>query len=268
MPEKIKKLIRTMVYLVRKPYLLNLILNSQDVKKESAIKKYNLPNGLPVIDCSSIFPHTVNVEPYAYLNGSCIPTDIALLKSLALKFNADTYFEIGTWRGESVANVASVVPNCVTFNLSGEEIISLGLSKEYAALHGYFSRDLKNVNHLYGNSHTFDFKDHYGRYDLVFIDGDHHYESVRKDTETAFKLIKDSSSIIVWHDYAREPETIRWEVFEGILDGCPANKRDRLFHVSNTLCAVYLNKEIETTELKQYRKPDKYFRISLSLTRE
>ena len=66
---------------------------------------------------------------------------------------------------------------------------------------------------------TFDFADYYGKYDMVFIDGDHHYDSVKKDTETAFKLLKDNRSIIVWHDYGLDPETIRWDVLAAILDG-------------------------------------------------
>ena len=66
----------------------------------------------------------------------------------------------------------------------------------------------------------FDFSAYKGKMDFVFIDGDHHYESVLKDSATAFELLKDDHSIIAWHDYTNGPETIRWEVFHGILTGC------------------------------------------------
>lgn len=261
---KFYKLISALFRIIRKPYLLNLIINSEEIQKEYVIKNHNIPKGLPVIDCSLIFPEEIIVEPYAYLNGSCIPTDIALLKSLALKIKASTYFEIGTWRGESIANVASAVKDCYTLNLSDNELLAMDLPEEYAKLHGFFSKNLKNVTHLFGNSLSFDFSDYFGKFDLVFIDGDHHYASVRKDTETAFKLIKNENSIIVWHDYAREPQTIRWEVFAGVLDGCPIEKRDKLFHVSNTLCAIYLKHNLKTTVLNMFDKPDKYFKITLT----
>lgn len=252
---------------MRKPVLMNLILESGEVAKKYIRQSYSKENGFPLIDFSSLVPTEITVTPYAYLSGSCRPTDLALLKALASKHDVKDYFEIGTWRGESVANVASVVPNCYTFNLSEEELLSLDLPNEYVQLHGFFSKELQNVTHLFGNSHTFDFKDLYGKFDMIFVDGDHHYESVRKDTETAFKLIRDENSVIVWHDYAREPESIRWEVLAGILDGCPAEKRNKLYYVSNTLCAVYLNEKMDTNELQLYAKPDKYFSIALKQVR-
>lgn len=37
-------------------------------------------------------------------------------------------------------------------------------------------------------------------FDLVFIDGCHHYEYVKKDTQNAIKYLK-SGGMIIWHDY-------------------------------------------------------------------
>ena len=98
---------------------------------------------------------------------------------------------------------------------------------------------------------------------MVFIDGDHHYESVKKDTETAFRLLKSDRSIIVWHDYGLDPETIRWDVMEAILDGAPAEKRDQIYHISNTLCAVYLPHVFPNHRLIPYETPKKYFEIEI-----
>ena len=88
-------------------------------------------------------------------------------------------------------------------------------------------------------------------------------DSVKKDTETAFRLLRDDNSIIVWHDYALDPETIRWDVMAAILDGTPADKRDHIYHISNTLCAVYLPENLPTKKLVPYEKPDKYFKIDI-----
>ena len=203
------------------------------------------------------------VFPYAYLSGATMPIDIALLRALAKRYDVKEYLEIGTWRGESVANMAGVAQHCVTFNLPKEDIVRLTGNPQYADLHGFFSHMLGNVEQLYGDSQTYDFGPHFGKYDMVFIDGDHHYESVKKDTETAFRLLKGEHGIIVWHDYGLDPETIRWDVMMAILDGAPAEKRKHLYHVSNTLCAAYLPEDFPTHKLVPYETPRKYFEIDI-----
>ena len=90
----------------------------------------------------------LSVAPFAFLDGGSLPTDIALLRSLAVNIPNCRYFEIGTWRGESAANVASVAKECTTLNLSPQQIMALGLPQQYADLHGFFSKDLPNVTQL------------------------------------------------------------------------------------------------------------------------
>lgn len=263
---KIHKFLKAIRLIATKPYLLNLILENKDSYREQAIKNYHLPNGLMQVNISDLFPgFNETVEPYAFLEGSSLPMDIALLKGLAKKYMVKNYLEIGTWRGESVANVASFVESCYTVNLPDEELRRLGLSSEYIESHRYFSGNLPNVNHIQSHSHSFDFNSLGKEFDMVFIDGDHHYGSVKKDTATAFDIIKDENSIIVWHDYGSSPESVRWEVMMGILDGCPLDKRDKIYHISNTLCAVYLNEKFRVQEVVRYARPDKFFRIKLEV---
>ncbi len=219
---------------------------------------------MPLVAITDLFPDfNETVKPYAYLNGATLPIDIAVLKALARKYEVNNYFEIGTWRGESVANIATIVPNCVTLNLSDIEIFELGVSEDYVNMHRFFSASLSNVKHIEGNSHSYDFTEYLQQFDMIFVDGDHHYDSVLKDTKTAFKLIKDENKIIVWHDYALEPETVRWSVMAGILDGCPSEKRKNLYHISNTLCAVYINENIKSAFLKINTEPTHYFEIGI-----
>ena len=261
---KIQKFTKAIGRIIRHPYLLNLVLQDEGSNKEEVIRKYGLEYGLQVIEIDELFPDFEEVaHPYAYLSGATMPIDIALLRALAKKYEVEDYFEIGTWRGESVANMAAIAQHCVTFNLPKEDIVRLTGNQKYADLHGYFSKMLANVEQLYGDSQTFDFGQHYGKYDMVFIDGDHHYESVKKDTETAFRLLKSDRSIIVWHDYGLDPETIRWDVMEAILDGAPAEKRDQIYHISNTLCAVYLPHVFPNHRLIPYETPKKYFEIEI-----
>lgn len=261
---KLHKFTKAIGRIIRHPYLLNLVLNDEQSNKEDVIRKYGLADGLPVIEINGLFPDFHEIaKPYAYLSGATMPIDIALLRALAKRYDVKEYFEIGTWRGESVANMAEVAQHCTTLNLPKNEIVKLTGNQNYADLHCFFSKDLNNVEQIWGNSLTYDFTQHLDKYDMVFIDGDHHYESVKKDTETAFKLLKGERSVIVWHDYGLDPETIRWDVMCAILDGAPAEKRKNIYHISNTLCAVYLPDDFTSHKLVPYETPKKYFEIDI-----
>lgn len=265
---KISKLLKVVSLIIRQPALLNNILDDTDVNKQKVIKNYNLPKGLKTVDITHLLPDfNETIEPYCSLDGGSTPFDLALLKGLAKSITDCSYFEIGTWRGESAANVATVAKHCITLNLPDEEMLNMGLDKKYVGLHRFFSKDLKNVTHVQANSQTFDYSTLNQKFDLIFIDGDHHYESVKKDTENAFKLLKNENSIIIWHDYGNNPSDIRWDVLLGILDGSPAEKHANLYRVSNTLCAIYTTRSIKSRYIDHFDTPDKYFSINLNINR-
>ncbi|MBR4135334.1 MAG: class I SAM-dependent methyltransferase [Bacteroidales bacterium] len=261
---KLKKGLKALGLICKRPYLLNAVLNDEKVRKEEVVRRYGLSDGLPVVQIQSLFPDLAEkVSPYAYLSGATMPIDIALLRALARRQQVRDYFEIGTWRGESVANMAAVAEHCTTFNLPKEEILKLTHNERYADLHGFFSHHLPNVTQLYGDSQTFDFSPYHRSFDMVFVDGDHHYEAVKKDTETAFQMLRDDHSVIVWHDYGLDPETVRWNVLLAILDGTPADKRQFLYHISNTLCAVFIPEQLTAEPLAPYEVPEKYFDVTI-----
>ena len=158
---KLHKFTKALGRIIRHPYLLNLVLQDEGSNKEDVIRKYGLADGLPVIEINELFPDFHEIaKPYAYLSGATMPIDIALLRALAKRYAVQDYFEIGTWRGESVANLADVAEHCVTFNLPKEDIVKLTDNQFYADLHSFFSKDLGNVEQLYGDSQTFDFGRH------------------------------------------------------------------------------------------------------------
>jgi predicted O-methyltransferase YrrM len=193
-----------------------------------------------------------------------LPSDLALLKQLAGTFPECAYLEIGTWRGESVANVAGIAKECVTINLPDEEMHKRGLPEKYIQLHRFFSTHLPNVMHVQHHSSTFDFSTLDKKFDLIFVDGDHHYDQVRTDTENVFKLLRNENSVIVWHDYAFDPEHVRYEVLAGILDGCPAESRKNLVHVSNTLCALFTRKKYPAQFFVPYSRPGNVFELTIT----
>ncbi|MCO6499304.1 MAG: class I SAM-dependent methyltransferase [Vicingus serpentipes] len=261
---KLKKLITAVQILIKKPYMLNKVIDDESIHQEAIVKENpQLKNGFPVLDLLDVaLDFDTTITPFCFLDGGSLITDLALLKGLAKQKPNCTYFEIGTWRGESVANVASVAKNCYTLNLSNEALRNMGYDKEYLQQQEFFSKNLKNVTHLKGNSLEFDFSPYYNQCDVVFVDGDHHYESVVNDTKIAFQLLKDENSIIVWHDYASNPGKVRWDILRGIYNGTPIEKRKNLFSVSNTLCAVYTNSPSAIVENKI--TPNKVFDVAVS----
>jgi predicted O-methyltransferase YrrM len=264
---KVFRAFKALLSIIRKPWLLNLVLDEDGAWDAKIRAMKGNAYRLSSIDFRSLLkPEGSNVYPFAFLDGGSLPTDLALLKSLAAGIPDCRYFEIGTWRGESVANVANVAKQCTTLNLSPEQITDLGLPKAYADLHGFFSKDLPNVSQLYGDTATFDFKGLNQHYDLVFIDGDHHYNMVKSDTENVFNYLLHEKSIVVWHDAAYTPEKLRPEVIYGILQGTPAALHHKIFHVSNTQCAVFLPEGFsETFILNPPETPNFAFEISLNI---
>ena len=263
----IQKLQRILRLLFHEPRYLNVLLE-YDPYWQKKSSEYGLQAGLPVIELAQfITPESTVIEPFAFLDGGSLPTDIALLSGLAQQINDCRYFEIGTWRGESVANVARFAKSCDTLNLSPEELRKLGLSEAYIDAHAFFSKDLNNVNHLYGNSKTFDFEGLKQKFDLVFIDGDHHYEFVKNDTQRVFRDLIHENTIVVWHDYAHDPEHPRFEVLAGILDGLPHDLHQYLYHVENTLCAIFIRRKLPVTIMEYPSTVNNLFKINFEINK-
>ncbi|MEI6748355.1 MAG: class I SAM-dependent methyltransferase [Bacteroidales bacterium] len=236
--KKIRKSLQAIGNIIRNPYLLNLVLNENENWKRYVLKSFK--DELPVISFGDLFgTFEESVSPFAFLDGGSLPTDLALLKGLAKNIEQCNYFEIGTWRGESVANVSKVARECYTMDLPDDEKRNIGMTEEYIQQYAVYSKELPNVIHLKANSLNFDFEALNKKFDLVFIDGDHHYDGVLNDTRKAISYLIHEKSVIVWHDYAFNPEKVRYEVFAAILDGCGALFQSNLYHVANTLCAIY-----------------------------
>jgi hypothetical protein len=231
--------------------------------KNEVKKKYGMAS-LPEIDLLEFFPgFTETVNPFSHLYGTSLPIDIAVLKLFARQFPNCDYLEIGTWRGESVANVAQVAKQCVTVSLSNQDMDKIGWGGPFQRVQKFYSKNIPNVKHIEANSLTFDFSQLNQKFDLIFVDGDHSYEGVRSDTEKIFNLLKSENSVILWHDYVANYEQIEWEVFAGILDGTPADKRGKLYHISNTLFAAYTNTPVSSKPFNFPTYPDKNFILTI-----
>ncbi|RLD81096.1 MAG: hypothetical protein DRJ15_05325 [Bacteroidetes bacterium] len=260
---KLSKLIKALGMIVSKPYLLNKVLDDNDAWKTRVENEFGA-TALPEVSLGELMAgKELSVKPFAFMEGGSLPTDLALLKLLAGSIEGCKYFEIGTWRGESVANVSEVADSCVTLNLPLKSMREMGLSEDYINQHAMFSHELNNVTHLEGNSLEYDFAALNTKYDLVFIDGDHHYESIMKDTEKVFARLLHKKSIVVWHDYAWQPGNIRHETMAAILAGIPEDLRGKVYAVRNTLCAMYHPGELNSYPASVVAKKEEAFELKL-----
>jgi predicted O-methyltransferase YrrM len=236
--------------------------------KESIENYFRRPPALPQIDLLDLLPDLdETITPYTYLEGQALPTDIALLKGLARRMPNCRYLEIGSCRGESLANVAAVAAQCVAVNLPAADMAEFGYPPEAIAIEGIFSKQLPNVHTIEHNSQTYDYSALRRSFDLVFIDGDHTRAGVAADTRNMFPLLRDENSVIVWHDYGNTPEMVNPPVFEGIRDGCTAEQFQNVYHVSNTLCAINTRQPVKTRVAQFPARPDKVFELRLAARR-
>jgi len=261
---KVFKFLKGLSLLVQKPYLINLILKEEGLLAAAFKKRF--PNlELQEIDVFA-WPETqqIQLNTMSFLSGSSLPTDFALLQVLCSKYQVENYFEIGTWRGESAANVAPFVKQVYTLNLSDAQLKVLGCEDAYIQAHRTFSKDLQNVDHLYGDSASFDLSPYEKQMDLIFIDGDHSLEAVRRDTQRMLQLRKDQKSILVWHDAKSDTEYPRYDVLQGIFEGLPQEMHANVYLVKHALCAVYLPDGHPSAKLSLHQRPNKVFAVTLN----
>lgn len=263
---KIKVVLRIFSKIILYPQSIFLVLEDESEYKNTMKKKYGFEKFRTVDINNFLKDQKASIESYTYLDGSSLVTDIALLKSVAASFEACEYLEIGTWRGESLVNVAKVAKHCTSINLSPEEIEKMFSNPEYAAQHGSLIADKSNITTIYANSQTFDFDSLNQKFDLIFVDADHKYEAVKNDTANVFKLLKDENSIIIWHDCGFNTESPRYSVMKAILDGSPTEFHSNIYHVSNTICGIFTRKKLDSYMINSPHRPDKVFTVSIENT--
>ena len=262
--EKVSKFFKIIQTLICKPNSLLRVLNTDDIYRKKVSNKFSsFSNGFPVVDIVDLFPDLNETIHHGFLEGTSFPLDMVLLKKCAQRFTDCVFLEIGTWRGESVANVSPFAKECFTLNLSAEEMRAMDLPEDRIASLDFFSKDFKNVKHIKANSHSFDFNSLGKKFDLIYIDGYHKYEDVKKDTEVLLPFLKDEKSIMIWHDAVFTSGEMRWEVMAAILDSVPKEKQKHLYYVSNTLCAIYIPEQLRTESFNLYGKPSKVFEVNI-----
>lgn len=198
-----------------------------------------------------------------FLTGTSRVTDFALLKQLVADRPNAEYLEIGSFRGESLNNIAQVANHCTSISLSQAEMRAMGVADWFVTQDGMFINETPNITRILHNSLTLDFSTINKKFDVIFIDGDHTFNGVKSDTQNCFNLLKDDNSVIVWHDSGYFYDDYRWEVLAGILAGTPPQFRNNIYRVTNTLCAIYSPKPIPLVEQGKQNYPAKIFDVTL-----
>ncbi len=271
---KIKKILIALTKLITQPKtsLLTLLAHTQDGDYKRYInQKYNIDR-LPTVSILDLFDAqelTQTISNYTYLEGASLPTDLLLLKLLAQQTpnKQCNFLEIGSWRGESIANVAQLARQCTALTLSKTQMLDMGFGSDFAQAHGVFSSHQTNIKTIYANSLHFDFKTLNDTFDLIFIDGDHHHHAVKSDTKNVFPLLKNEASTLVWHDYTHGTEQPRYAVLAAILDGLPISAHINLYHIANTMCCIYTTKNLKKSYPNFPSNVETVFEITLKAKR-
>ena len=164
--------------------------------------------------------------------------DRAVLCAISRMLHPKTFFEIGTYLGDTTLAVARNNPGTQVYTLdlpSPEErkAAALEMTDEYlferwdrgSAFKG--TPESARIHVLTGDSAAFDFSPYAGKIDMAFIDASHSYSYVKADTEAVLGMLSPDG-VILWHDYPAYPGIY---AYLNELGGMPGRK---IYHISNT----------------------------------
>lgn len=148
---------------------------------------------------------TDETDFYKNLNTWCTPwIDVCCILNLIRFHKPKTFLEIGTHYGHTTNIISDKFPNLkITTVDPGDQVNSDKRSPfqgaEYLAQNeiGKMFIGKQNINLIKKNFHDITFDE---KFDFIFIDGDHTYSAVIKDTQKALSLLNENG-VIVWHDW-------------------------------------------------------------------
>ncbi len=166
----------------------------------------------------------------------------AILATLAKIVKPETIFEFGTFTGESTTLLA-LNSDATVVTLDLDNVQSSPLLDRFEARNLFLGNkhdkvfanlDLtQRIDCIKGDSTRIDLSRYGGRMDFILIDGGHHPDVVRSDTENAFRMLnRKRSACIVWHDY----HNTRYRITE-YLDALSVELN--MYHVEDTSYVYY-----------------------------
>jgi predicted O-methyltransferase YrrM len=206
--------------------------------------------------------HTFNVMIPTSSIGGLTLLESSILVTLTTLLAPSEFFEFGTFHGATsvlLAANSAEHSRIMTVDLPRDSVVPMPSPDGNSALHlqndvendNYLRRSFvangalyldraddvykRKVRRLYCDSRTLDPVELglTGRFDFIFIDGGHDFETVSIDTANALKMAKDDA-VIIWHDYRSE---IHREVTQ-FVDGF--SRDNAVIHVEHTMLAFTL----------------------------
>ena len=166
--------------------------------------------------------------------------ELACLLAIATAVQAKKTLEIGTWDGNTTVNLAEATGGSVTtVDLPvDQQTGSSGVPNmtDRAQLGRQFRGHPceARIRQVYGDSTRIDWGTLGSPFDLIFIDGAHHYEFVARDTENARAHLAPGGAI-VWHDYGLFEDVSR------VVDAAALTAKELKIHaIEGTRLAVGL----------------------------
>jgi len=167
--------------------------------------------------------------------------DRAILCALSAMLQPKTFFEVGTYLGETTLAIARNNPGTQVYTLdlaSPEERHTAALEMTVDDLFDRWDRgsafkgtpESARIEVLTGDSATFDFSPYAGKMDMAFVDASHTYSYVKADTEAVLGMLSPDG-VILWHDYPGFPGVY---AYLNELGGTPGRK---IYHISGTRLA-------------------------------
>lgn len=149
--------------------------------------------------------------------------DDFVMLALAKLVKPKSYFEFGTNYGVNLYNLAMNFDDINFYSIDIENFKHVFVGTEYE----------KRMNIYIGDSTRFNYEPHFGKMDMVFVDGGRDNGIIQSDTVNAFKMLSNKFGCIAWHDYSTIP------IVKEYLD-CLTEQHE-IFHVKDSLIAFYLH---------------------------
>jgi hypothetical protein len=160
---------------------------------------------LPVLSLANLFPdfdeRIVSIGQIPRGSWSTPLADMVTLLKIALCTNPKWLMELGSYRGYTALFLAHhISPDA--------RIVTIDRHPDHGEAYRGISLASRIERRVGETDRAMFAGDEPASYDLIFVDADHSYASVRNDTELVLPLLSPSG-FIVWHDYAN------WGYFSG-----------------------------------------------------
>jgi predicted O-methyltransferase YrrM len=149
------------------------------------------------------------------------PAELVVVVAVAQLIQAKKVLEVGTWDGNTALNLAANTPadaRITTVDLpeewEGDFDLDVPVLKTNRTNPNKTGRQFRGtayeskIQQVLCDSAVLDWGAQGAPFDMVFIDGCHAYDYVKKDTENALRHVR-KGGVVMWHDYGMSKEVSR-----------------------------------------------------------